>query len=86
MANGHKPMPGKGVLFQNKKNHEKSPDYKGTIMLSQDLKAGTEMRIAGWVKITQNGNLISLSEDNYVANNAPYPREVNKLNDDDVPF
>ena len=86
MSSLHKPMLGKGVLFQNKKTSEKAPDYKGMITLAKDYKAGQELKLAGWLKITQGGNLISLAEDSYVAKNSePYPREVNK-SDDDVPF
>ena len=86
MSSLHKPMLGKGVLFQNKKMSEKAPDYKGMITLASDYKAGQELKIAGWIKLTQGGNLISLSEDSYVAkNNETYPKELNKM-DDDVPF
>ena len=45
MANGHIAQMGKGVLFQNEKKHEKSPDWKGTLLLSEDYKAGQTLKI-----------------------------------------
>lgn len=83
MANGHIPQLGKGVLFQNdKKTSEKSPDYKGTLLLSRDYKAGQTLKISGWYKKTPQGHLISLSEDNWVpkpieGEAQQYPREMN---------
>jgi hypothetical protein len=88
MANGHIAQMGKGVLFMNdKKTHEKSPDWKGTILLSEDYKAGQTLKIAGWTKNTPKGQLISLSEDTWKPNaDTQYPKEVNRTNDNDVPF
>ena len=92
MANVHIPQLGKGVLFQNeKKTSEKSPDYKGTLLLSKDYKAGQTLKISGWLKTTPQGHLVSLSEDNWVpkpqdGSPAPsYPRELNK-DGGDVPW
>ena len=88
MANGHIAQMGKGVLFQNTdRKHEKSPDWKGTILLSEDYKAGQTLKIAGWTKNTPKGQLISLSEDNWKPqNNQQYPREVGRVDDGEVPF
>ena len=87
MANGHIAQMGKGVLFQNEKKHEKSPDWKGTLLLSEDYKAGQTLKIAGWTKQTPKGSLISLSEDNWKPEAGTYPKELNKrVNDSDVPF
>ena len=88
MANGHIAQMGKGVLFgNNDKKHEKAPDWKGTILLSEDYKAGQTLKIAGWTKNTPKGQLISLSEDNWKPQNTQqYPREVNRVEDGEVPF
>ncbi|MEI8296258.1 MAG: hypothetical protein WCG04_07050, partial [Alphaproteobacteria bacterium] len=87
MSNGHIAQMGKGVLFMNeKRTSDKSPDWKGTILLSEDYKAGQVVKLAGWTKNTPKGQLISLSEDNWkppTQNAGTYPREVN---DNDVPF
>ena len=88
MANGHIAQMGKGVLFQNeKKTNERSPDWKGTLLLSEDYKAGQTLKIAGWTKQTPKGSLISLSEDNWKPQNpGVYPRELNRVDDGEVPF
>ena len=89
MANGHIAQMGKGVLFQNeKKTNERSPDWKGTLLLSEDYKAGQTLKIAGWTKQTPKGSLISLSEDNWKPDaGGTYPKEVNRRVDDgEVPF
>ena len=87
MSNGHIAQMGKGVLFMNeKRTSDKSPDWKGTILLSEDYKAGQVVKLAGWTKNTPKGQLISLSEDNWKPPTqaaGTYPREVN---DNDVPF
>ena len=91
MANGHIAQMGKGVLFQNdRKTSEKSPDWKGTLLLSEDYKAGQTLKISGWTKQTPKGSLISLSEDNWkppAQSNEQYPKEVaNKKDDGEIPF
>ena len=88
MANGHIAQMGKGVLFSNNdKKMATHPDWKGTILLSEDYKAGQTLKIAGWTKNTPKGQLISLSEDNWKPNNdTQYPKEVNRVQDSDVPF
>ena len=89
MSNAHNAQPGKGVLFQNKKKHERSPDYTGLITVSKDLKEGEQIKIAAWIKQTGSGVLLSLSEDNYVPPPKvdPYPKEVSRMDDDDtIPF
>ena len=87
MSNGHIAQMGKGVLFNNyPKTHEKAPDWKGTLLLSEDYKAGQTLKIAGWTKNTPKGQLISLSEDTWKPKNPQqYPKEVN-ANDGEVPF
>ncbi len=88
MANGHIAQMGKGVLFGNAdKKHEKAPDWKGTMLLSEDYKAGQTLKIAGWTKNTPKGQLISLYEDNWKPQNTQeYLREVDHVKDSDVPF
>lgn len=89
MSYAHNAQPGKGVLFQNKKKHERSPDYTGLITVSRDLKEGDQLKIAAWIKQTGSGVLLSLSEDNYVPPPKvdPYPKEVSRMDDDDtIPF
>jgi hypothetical protein len=82
----------RGVLFMEKKRSDKSPDWKGRIMID-----GKEIRLAGWNKITGRGELISLSVDTYVPpvrekSTAQYPREVGRptnavpFDDSDIPF
>jgi hypothetical protein len=89
MSNAHNAEPGKGVLFQNNKKHERSPDYTGLITLSKDFRAGDQIKLAAWIKRTAKGNLLSLSEDNYVAQvktDNSYPKPVSVMGDDDIPF
>lgn len=84
---------GRGVLFkEQRKKHDKAPDYKGEFVVSRDIKKGEKFRIAGWYKATNQGHLLSLAEDNYVANKIAetpkhsYPREVNTIDDSEIPF
>ena len=63
----HNSEPGKGVLFQNdKKKTPSQPDYKGVITLDRDFKAGEQVKIAAWKKLTRVGELIALAQDNFV--------------------
>jgi len=89
MSYAHNAQPGKGVFFQNKKKHERSPDYIGLITVSRDLKAGDQIKLAAWIKRTESGILLSLSEDNYVPppkQEEVYPKEVSRMDSDDIPF
>jgi len=97
MANPHNERPGKGVMyFEENKEHERGPDFKGFIVLEMDYKAGEKLKLAAWMKPTSRGNnLISLSEDNFTkkkrAEHQP-DKEIapsyvkHKRYDDDVPF
>jgi hypothetical protein len=63
---------GTGVLFaESSKNHEKAPDYKGSLKLDRDYKEGEEVKIAGWHKQSAKGPLVSLKVDNW----KPKPRD-----------
>ena len=53
--------PNSGVLFkEEQKKNEKGPDYRGSININ-----GTEFRLAGWIKESQNSGkkFLSLSVD-----------------------
>lgn len=63
----HIARPGTGVLFwepEDERKSEKSPDYKGHLLLDRDYKKGEKVKISAWRKQTSRGtDLISLSED-----------------------
>jgi len=84
-GNFNGPVEGRGVLFvENNKKHDKAPDLKGEIMID-----GKKIRLAGWKKRTQYGELISLAVDNYQPKQAApksYPREVETKDAGDVPW
>lgn len=90
--NQHKPDLGLGVLFTNhKKNHPKSPDFTGQIMLAEDGKAGDIIKIGAWERNTNKGKLLSLKQDTWKPSGQPvpkeYPVEVNSgKNEDEVPW
>jgi hypothetical protein len=98
MSGTYGDQPGKGVLFSEEKRGEKSPDFKGKLILDRDYKAGEEVKMAGWQKSSRRGPLISLSIDswkpdpNYKPDPNKFPREntyrpggMTRF-DDDVPF
>ena len=83
----YKQKEGTGVLFCNDdKKHEKAPDYKGKIIADRDYSKGSEIKISGWRKKTPRNHLISLSVDNYKAQDQDrqWPKPVNE--DEEVPF
>jgi hypothetical protein len=95
----HNSEPGKGVLFQNdKKSTPTQPDFKGVITLDRDCKAGEQIKIAAWKKLTKVGELIALAQDNFVPDpnyrktlqpvegQHKKPREFDPFKDDEVPF
>jgi hypothetical protein len=52
--------PGTGALFgQSKPDGSKGPDWKGELLLDQDYKKGDTLKMAGWIKQTARGPLIS---------------------------
>jgi len=81
-----KKIDGKGVLFVNEKTKESQPDYKGDITLDRDYTKGSMVKISGWRKKTPKNHLISLSIDNYKAQDQDrqWPKTVNE--DEEVPF
>ena len=58
--------PGTGSLFKNKyKTKDNHPDYTGKIILSKDYKAGSELKIGAWKKVSLKGTFLSLNENTY---------------------
>ena len=87
MATGHIDRMGSGVLYTNdKRTHEKAPQFKGHLMISRDYKAGEKIKISAWMYNTPKGQLVSLSEDTWKPEGEQqYPKDVNRR-DDEVPF
>jgi hypothetical protein len=79
MSNAHQERPGKGVMYwedESKRSSDKSPDYKGFVVLEMDYKAGEKLKLSAWVRPTARGNnLISLSEDNWSKKQRQTPQE-----------
>ena len=71
-----------GVLFKNdKKEQEKHPDYKGSIMVD-----GTEYWLSAWIKEGKSGKFMGLAvspKDAQPPVGKPVP---SNLKDDDIPF
>jgi hypothetical protein len=99
MSGTYGDQPGKGVLFSEEKRGEKSPDFKGKLILDRDYKAGEELKMAGWQKSSRRGPLISLSIDSWKPdpNWKPDPDKVKEREntyrpggagrlDDEIPF
>jgi hypothetical protein len=63
----HIEKPGTGVLYwepEEKRTGERSPHYKGFLLLDRDYKAGEKVKIAAWSYNTSRGTtLLSLKED-----------------------
>ena len=104
MSNAHTERPGKGVMYwedESKRSSDKSPDYKGFLVLEMDYKAGEKLKLSAWVRPTSRGNnLVSLSEDNWSKRQRQTPQEdrsgyqrdndyakrPSRIRDEDVPF
>ena len=71
-----------GVLFKNdKKEQEKHPDYKGSIMVD-----GTEYWLSAWIKDGKSGKFMGLAvspKDAQPPASKPMPKN---LEDSDIPF
>jgi len=71
-----------GVLFKNdKKEQEKHPDYKGSIMVD-----GTEFWLSAWIKEGKSGKFMGLAvspKDAQPPASKPLPKN---LEDDSIPF
>ena len=70
MSNLHNEKPGKGVMYweeEASRKGDKSPDFKGFIVLEMDYKAGEKLKVAMWLKDTARGDtLLSIKEDNWL--------------------
>ena len=77
--------PGYGSLRTNQyKDKPTKPDYTGFVLLTQDYKAGDEIKLSAW-KNDYNG--INLQENTYKKpDNGTYPKPVTNLDDNEVPF
>jgi hypothetical protein len=71
-----------GVLFKNdKKEQEKHPDYKGSIMVD-----GNEYWLSAWIKEGKSGKFMGLAvspKDGQPPASKPLPKN---LDDDSIPF
>ena len=90
----HEQRPGKGVLcVHDKRKTDAQPHLKGGFMADRDIKAGEWVKLAGWRKPTQVGELISLAQDNFQPDpNYKKPtegskvREYSPFKDEEIPF
>lgn len=78
--------PGQGSLLMAEKKHDRSPDYKGEIVLDRDYAAGSTISIAAWKKATPRGHLLSLALDKRQNEDKQWPKPVGGLDDNEVPF
>jgi hypothetical protein len=85
--------PGRGYLWQQQKNKETDPDFKGDIVLQKDYKKGDKLTMRAYMSKTKKGApYVSIYETvlqaDFVkqAKAESYPREVNIDDDDSVPF
>ena len=77
---------GRGVLFHSAKKTDKSPDFKGELVLDANYGKGTVLRIAGWRKQTPKNYLISLSISQYQNPGDQWPKQTIKDGDVEIPF
>ena len=78
--------PGQGNLLTSEKKSEKSPDFRGEIVLDKDYSAGSTITIAGWKKTTPKGYLISLAIDKRQNEDKQWPKPVGGRDENEVPF
>ena len=71
-----------GVLFKNdKKEQEKHPDYKGSIMVD-----GTEYWLSAWIKEGKSGKFMGLAVSPKDAQPPTSKPALKNLEDSDIPF
>ena len=67
MGSSHVERPGSGVLFwepEAPRKSEKSPHYKGFVLLDRSYEKGEKLKMAAWLRETSRGTtLISVVED-----------------------
>jgi uncharacterized protein (DUF736 family) len=87
--------PNSGALFvNNKKQSDKAPDFSGTLTVGDDVaklikdSAGpVQVRIAGWKKVSSNGNSwLSLSVSPVSAEKKPFKTSNRRNENDDAPW
>lgn len=78
--------PGQGNLLTNEKKQEKSPDYRGELVLDRDYAAGSSVTFAGWIKQTPRGHLVSLAVDKKQNEDKIWPKPVGGRDENEVPF
>lgn len=90
------------LFMNDKKVKDNHPDWRGFVIATKTYNPGDKIKMTAWTKQTARGQLISLAEDTWVPdpNWVPplpisgkrnmvtknYPKEVNNLDDDSVPF
>jgi predicted RNA-binding protein with RPS1 domain len=86
-----KNYPNSGVLFSQKvKKSLKAPDYSGNIVI--DVKDFVEengqikIRLAGWKKVSKNGNTFLSLKADMDRKQTEAPRENESESDEDLPF
>lgn len=67
MADSHVARPGTGVLFfepEEQRKSEKSPHYKGFVLLDRSYASGEKLKLVAWLRPTRTGStLLSVMED-----------------------
>ena len=83
----YEPKPDTGAIFQNRKQHDRQPDWRGNCMVN-----GVVMEIAAWTKTTSKGTEMlslkfSLPREREDAPAAPSKQANHRpLPDTDIPF
>jgi len=84
---------GKAYCFQVKeRKSEYAPEFKGNMVLTRDYKAGETIKLAVWAQTTKTGKpWIKIAEETDAWKNqdgrpTQYPKEVNNIDDNEVPF
>ena len=86
MATKFQLRPGQGNLLTSEKKSERSPDYRGEIILDRDYAKGSTITLAGWKKVTPKGHLISLALDQRQNEDKQWPKPVGGRDENEVPF
>jgi hypothetical protein len=80
-------QPGNGVLFSNNdKKSPKAPDWNGNFMADRAYQPGEIIKLSGWNKRSNYGELISIAVNNYVPGQPPKQAKEVTYGNDDVPF
>jgi hypothetical protein len=80
-------QPGQGAIYNVKnKKHEKAPDRDGLLIADQDYKRGDVIKLSGWTRRGNWGELISIKVNNWKPGDAPPAAREVYSSDSDVPF